>query len=189
MTASGHRSPAQPLGTHTDSVSTIVLPPARTRDEAYVYLDLTPCPTCGSVETEWRHALAQVDGGLVAAYDGTCQGCSAEREYLFQLPEREHAGGSPNFGGSEPSALLDPGQWLELADQLMAAAPVDDPDEATGFAAAAVAEVLKFVPAGADVVPADRFWSTTGRQVYDRQPGRFRRDRLQVVLDTYSGVS
>lgn len=167
----------------------MVLPPARTRDEAYVYLDLTPCPTCGSVETDWRHALAQVDSELVAAYDGTCQGCSAEREYLFQLPEREQAGG---FGGPEPSALLDPGQWLELADQLMAAVPADDPDaagEIAAFATAALAEVLKFIPAGADTVPASSFWSTTGRQTYDNQPGRFRRDRLQVVLDTYSGVS
>ncbi len=170
----------------------MVLPPARTRDEAYVYLDLTPCPTCGSFETEWQHALAQVDGELVAAYDGTCQGCSAEREYLFQLPEREHAGGVPNFGGPEPSALLDPGQWLELADLVMQAVPADDPRAAAdmaGFAAAAVAEVLKFVPAGADTVPAERFWSAAGRQVYDRRPGRFHRDRLQVVLETYSGVS
>lgn len=170
----------------------MVLPPARTRDEAYVYLDLTPCPACGSAETEWRHALAQVDGVLVAAYDGSCQGCSAEREYLFELPEREHAGGIPNFGGPEPSALLDPGQWLELADQLMAVVPANDSEaaeEVAAFASAAVAEVLKFVPAGADAVPAARFWSAVGRRAYDSQPGRFRRDRLQVVLDTYSGVS
>ena len=175
-----------------DEEPMMVLPPARTRDEAYVYLDLTPCPTCGSIETEWRHALAQVDGQLVAAYDGTCQGCSAEREYLFQLPDREHAGGTPNFGGPEPSALLDPGQWLELADQLMTAVPADDPQaaaEVAGFAAAAVAEVLKFVPAGADAVPAERFWSTAGRQVYDRRPGRVHRDRVQAVLVTNSGVS
>lgn len=170
----------------------MVLPPARTRDEAHVYLDLTPCPTCGSVETEWRHALAQVDGELVAAYDGACQDCSAQREYLFHLPEREHAGGTPNFGGPEPSALIDPGQWLALADLLMAAVPADDPDaaaEIAAFATAAVAEALKFVPDGADTVPPSSFWSTTGRQVHDRQPGRFHRDRLQVVLDTYSGVS
>ncbi|MEV6283157.1 hypothetical protein [Kribbella sp. NPDC051770] len=167
----------------------MVLPAARTRDEAYLYLDLTPCPTCGSAETEWRHALAQVDGELVTAYDGTCQGCEAEREYLFELPAREHAGGVPNFGGPEPSALLDPGQWLDVADQLMSAVDPDKAGEMAVFAAAAVAEVLKFLPPGVDTVPAERFWSAAGRQVYDRQPGRFRRDRLQVVLDSYSGVS
>jgi hypothetical protein len=175
-----------------DEESTMVLPPARTLDEAYLHLDLTPCPTCGSIETEWQRALAQVDGELVAAYEGTCQGCSAAREYLFQLPAREHAGGTPNFGGPEPSALLDPGQWLEVADQVMAAVPTDDPraaGEMASFAAAAVAEVLKFVPAEADAVPAERFWSAAGRQAYERQPGRFHRDRLQVVLDSYSGVS
>ncbi|MBB5840110.1 hypothetical protein [Kribbella italica] len=175
-----------------DEESIMVLPPARTRDEAYVYLDLTPCGQCGSVEVDWRHGIAQVDGELVSAYDGTCQGCAAEREYLFRLPAREHAGGTPNFGGAEPSELIDPGQWLDLADQLMSAVPTDDPraaDESARFAAAAVAEVLKFVPPGAPAVPPELFWSGAGRQVYDEQPGRFRRDRLQVVLDTYSGVS
>ncbi|TWD81329.1 hypothetical protein FB561_2441 [Kribbella amoyensis] len=166
----------------------MVLPAARTRDEAYLYLDLTPCAGCGSTRTDWQHGLAQWDGALVAAYDGTCADCSAEREYLFQLPEREHAGGAPNFGGPEPSVLLDPGQWLDVADRLMSAVPTDDPDtadDAARFASAAVAEVLKFVPANAEAVPPDRFWSSQGRHVYDQQPGRFRQDRLRVVLATY----
>jgi hypothetical protein len=165
-----------------------VLPIARTRDEAYLYLDLLPCAECGSVETEWQHGLAQVDGELVAAYDGVCEKCAAPREYLFRLPEREHAGGSPNLGGPEPSQLLDPGQWLDLADRLMSAVPSDDPttaDEKARYAVAAIGEVLKFAPAGTDAVPPERFWSEEGRQVYDQQPGRFRRDRLQVVLETY----
>ncbi|MEV8378404.1 hypothetical protein AB0P21_37040 [Kribbella sp. NPDC056861] len=167
-----------------------VLPVARTSDEAYVYLDLTPCGDCGATETEWEHGLAQVEGELVAAYSGTCEKCSTAREYLFRLPAREHAGADPNFGGAEPSVLVDPGQWLDVADQLMSVVPTDDPAAAgimTRFAVAAVAEVLKFVPAGADAVPADRFWTEAGRRVYDLQPGRFRRDRLQVVLETYEG--
>ncbi|WBQ08444.1 hypothetical protein [Kribbella sp. CA-293567] len=168
-----------------------VLPIARTRDEALAYLDLLPCAECGSVQAEWQHGLAQVGGRLVTAYDGTCGKCGTGREHLFGLPDREHAGGTPNFGGPEPSQLLDPGQWLDLADRLMSAVPSDDPaaaDEAARYAVAAVREVLKFLSPGTNTVPPELFWSDAGRRVYDQQPGRFRLDRLQVVLATYENL-
>jgi hypothetical protein len=165
----------------------VTLPIARTRDEARLYLDLTPCG-CGSVEAEWRHGTGLVDGELVSAYDATCADCGAEREYFFGLPARETGGEYPNFGGPEPSQLLDAGRWLALADQLASHLPPDDPAtsaEALSIAAAAVAEVVKFIPPGEDVVPAEAFWTEEGRRVYDAEPGRFRRGRLQVVLETY----
>ena len=28
---------------------------ARTRDEAHLYLELQPCPDCGSIEAPWEH--------------------------------------------------------------------------------------------------------------------------------------
>jgi hypothetical protein len=162
---------------------------ARTRDEVLLYLELNPCLDCGAVETSWEDGLAQVDGELVISYTGECPGCGAGREYLFGLPEQETLGAFPNFGGPEPSELLDAGQWLQVADRAASTVAVDDRSEAAravlDVAAAAVAEVVKFIPPGEDVVPDDAFWTGEGRATLDAEPGRFRLERLLVVRDSY----
>ncbi|WP_432935711.1 hypothetical protein ACQPXM_21410 [Kribbella sp. CA-253562] len=165
---------------------------ARTNDETLLFLELHPCPDCGSIETPWEHGLADEDGELVISYAGVCPGCGAEREYRFGLPEREAPlRPFPNFGGPEPSELLDAGQWMTVADSAAASVPVDAPagDEQArtvmAIARAAVEEVIKFVPPDADAVPDDAFWTDQGRAVRDAEPGRFRIDRLLVVRDSY----
>ena len=161
---------------------------ARTRDEAQLYLELHPCPDCGSTETPWEHGLAEVDGELVTSYAGICPGCDAERQYLFGLPDRETGtAGWPTFGGPEPSELLDAGEWMTLAAQAAAIVPVDrvEGGKVLAVARAAVDEAIKFVPAGQDAVPEDEFWTPEGRALRDAEPGRFRLDRLLVVRDTY----
>ncbi len=162
---------------------------ARTSDEVLLYLELNPCPDCGTVATSWEDGLAQLDGELVISYTGECPGCDAEREYLFGLPEREALGPFPNFGGPEPSELLDAGQWLQVADRAASTVGVDDRSEAAravlDVAAASVAEVVKFIPPGEDVVPVDAFWTGEGRAMLDAEPGRFRLERLLVVRDSY----
>lgn len=161
---------------------------ARTRDEALLYLELTPCQDCGSTEAPWEQALIEVDGELASCYAGVCAGCGAEREYWFGLPPRETpADGWPTFGGGEPSELLDAGQWLAVADRAAGSVPSDaqEAGRVLSVARAAVEEVLKFIPPGHDAVPDDEFWTPDGRQVHDAEPGRFRLDRLLVVRDTY----
>ncbi|WP_067181020.1 hypothetical protein [Microtetraspora niveoalba] len=162
---------------------------ARTRDEAHLYLDLHPCKQCGSVETTWDRGLASVDGTLVDRYAGACDDCGAEREFLFGLPERPVASaGYPTFGGREPSQLLDAGEWMWVADLTAGNVPVDDRAEARralSIAVAAVEEIVKFIPPGAEEVPDDGFWSERGRQVRTAEPGRFQLDRLLIVRDTY----
>ncbi|MEU7691301.1 hypothetical protein OHB01_17060 [Microbispora hainanensis] len=159
---------------------------ARSRDEAQLYLDLHPC-ACGSVDTDWDSGLASVEGELVTSYEGRCAACGAEREHLFGLPAREVTPtGFPTFGGAEPSELLDPGEWLWVADLTAGNAPMEgDRRQALSIARAAVEEVIKFVPPGQDEVPEDAFWSERGRAVRAAEPGRFRLDRLLVVRDTY----
>lgn len=162
---------------------------ARTRDEAHLYLELHMCEDCGSPATGWEHGLADVEGELVASYTTVCPGCGTEREFLFGLPEREAGPGPfPNFGGPEPSEILDAGQWLQTADDAAGDVPVDDQAEAArqvAIARAAVEEVVKFIQPGQDAVPADGFWTEDGRRVRDTEPGRFRLERLLVVRDTY----
>ncbi|MFI7065408.1 hypothetical protein ACIBL3_30735 [Kribbella sp. NPDC050124] len=161
---------------------------ARTRDEAYLYLELHPCPNCGSIDTQWEDGLADVEGELAVSYAGICPGCDVERQYLFGLPAREtRVAGWPTFGGPEPSELLDPGQWLDVADRATADVPTD-PREAgkvLAVAVAAVDEVIKFVPTGQDAVPEDEFWTPQGRALWDAGPDRFRLERLLAARDTY----
>ncbi|GGT32171.1 hypothetical protein ACFFV7_35465 [Nonomuraea spiralis] len=165
---------------------------ARTRDEAHLYFDLHPCE-CGSADTTWRNGLVDVEGELVNRYFGECEECGTPREFLFGLPERPVLpDGFPTFGGAEPSELLDAGEWLWVADLTAGDVPVHDRAEALRalrIAAAAVEEVVKFVPAGADAVPGDGFWSERGQGMHATETGRFQLDRLLVVRDTYQRLA
>ncbi len=149
---------------------------ARTVDEARLYLELTPCEDCGAQASEWDQGLTTVDGQLAVSYIGACPGCGAGREFLFGLPAVETPPGAfPDFGGAEPSEILDAGQWLAIADNAAG-------DE---LARAAVEEVVKFIPAGEYAVPDDAFWTDEGLRVRAEEPGRFRLERLLVVRDSY----
>jgi hypothetical protein len=165
----------------------MMLPVARTRDEARLYLDLTPC-TCGALDADWQHATGLLDGELVSVYDAICPQCNAEREYTFALPDHETAAEFPNFGGAEPSQLIDPGGWMALADHLAGNLPADDPAtvaQALQIASAAITEVLKFIPPGATAVPTDAFWTPEGQATYNADPARFHRTRLEITRTTY----
>lgn len=172
-----------------------MLPVARTRDEAHLYMDLHPCDACGAVDVTWHSALTDGDGVPARRYSGRCEGCGAAREFVFALPERPELPGPQDvvfFGGAR-SQLLDPGEWLLVSDLCAQAGSASAGTEAEraearqslAIAAAAVAEVLKFVPDGADEVPDSAFWSQRGRTVREQEPGRFRRRRLSIVRETY----
>ena len=174
-------------------------PLARTYDEAMLYLQLQPCPSCFTSTTQWSSGLTRDDGAMARRYWTTCATCGADREYTFRLPQRPllPPPGTPVlFGGDDPSQLLDAGEWLRVADMCArSAVPVSRDDgqarfdaagaQALAVAVAAMEEVLKFLPAGRDEAPDDAFWSEAGQQVRDREPGRFDRDRLDVVRRSY----
>ncbi|WFE22478.1 hypothetical protein O7621_03780 [Solwaraspora sp. WMMD937] len=203
-----------------------VLPAARSSAEARLYVELHPC---GCAETQFEpqvEVVALADGDLATRYQGSCAGCGTAREFLFRLPaEPVHppAGATFSYGGPEPSRLIDPGEWLAVADRYAALVPADfataapapvdaaaagpgaaadsgavDPDAADPLrrraaaalsrAVAALDEVLKFIPADADEVPPDTVTSEVGQRMRRREPGRFRRDRLTALRDTYTAL-
>ncbi|MEV6368253.1 hypothetical protein AB0L86_15350 [Micromonospora musae] len=175
-----------------------LLPAVRSRDEADLYLELHPCPRCGAMEAAWDEAPAAQGTRPAYRYSGRCADCGDQREFLFALPEGQPAPAAPGphptsrFGGPQPSALLDPGEWLLVADWCGEASEIaerqgDDAEAADlrWTAVAAMEEVRKFVPTEGDVVPESAFWSTRGRTVYQRDPGRFRRRRLEGIRDFY----
>lgn len=176
----------------------MILPASRTNAEAHLYMDLRPC-TCGETRFDRQSAVVALeDGDLAARYSGPCPACGRAREFTFRLPAEPTLAPSGGFhyGAAEPSQLLDPGEWLWAADAYArlvpagrATAEAGQRARATLFrAVAAVDEVLKFVPPGAESVPASAFTSERGRDLHRRDPGRFRRDRLAAVRDAYTGM-
>lgn len=174
-------------------------PLARTLAEAQLAMSLNPC-SCGSADFVSHVALCEIDGAPVDRYSGACRSCGTHREFLFRVPPEPLASrsGEFRFGDGTPSQLLDPGVWLAVADHYARLSPGDtsrlDPvgrraaRQTMTRAAAAMDEVIAFVPPGAARVPDSAFSSSMGRQVRDREPGRFGRGRLEVVRDTYRQI-
>lgn len=147
-------------------------------------MDLHGCPRCGATAVSWVDALIDRDGVLARRYSGACEQCGEEREFVFELPERPtppRPGATVTFGAAEDTSLLfDAGEWLEIAEMLALASGLSDVPAAEARESAAIGvacydEILKFLPDGADEVPAEAFRSAAGQAVRDRSPERFRR--------------
>ncbi|PZG20398.1 hypothetical protein C1I95_09670 [Micromonospora craterilacus] len=172
-------------------------PLSRTNAEAHLYMDLHPCPCGESRFPRQSSVIALDDGDLASRYTGACAGCGQDREFTFRLPPTIGGAGTGfRYGGDEPSQLLDPGEWLLVADAYAGSVPADSTAGEAGQraraaltrAVAALDEVSKFIPAGGDSVPQGAIVSDRGRQLHQREPGRFRRDRLVAVRDAYAGL-
>jgi hypothetical protein len=159
---------------------------ARSIQEARLYLDLHPC-TCGHTDGfDPELSLELLDGRQVARYSGVCAGCGRRRQYEFAL--LPPVTGGAEYGGAEPSRIVDAGEFLWVSDSATdrALSLVDLADERSRSAAhtsfavaiAALEEVLKFVTAGATGIPAERMRSELGRRMYDANPDRFQLERL-----------
>lgn len=173
-------------------------PPLRARNisEARLYLDCVPC-ACGGIGIEvTKNALLRLtDTGAIKRWIGACRRCGAERRVLLEVPHpADHEIGGM-FGGDQPSALLDPGQWYLASDRFARGVPADTAGlEAPALsqaridmqqAIACLEEALKFIPAGGDEVPPDAFRSDEGRRERDRLPGQFCRARAEVRIGVY----
>lgn len=181
-----------------DHAVPITLPLARTNAEAHLFLELQPCPNCGETRCRFKSSVVYVDDVLASRYTGTCAKCGQQRVYEFRVPEQilPPPVGAVRFGGDEPSQLIDPGVWLWYSEIAAKQVPADTSEldeqsrrsarHALATALAAIEEVLKFVPAGADSVPPSAFTSLDGRAVYESEPGRFTRARLGAIRDYYA---
>ncbi|WP_314221823.1 hypothetical protein [Streptomyces zaehneri] len=163
---------------------------ARSSLEAHLYMDLHPCE-CGSSDFVRRHRLEQRGDDIVAVYEGPCAQCGRNRNFTFLMAEQIPPP-PPAFGGPEPSEIIDPGEFAAVAADVAGRAGLkllNSPESehhrqrgAVAYAVAAVEEVQKFIPAGQDAVPASAFTSEVGRARYAKDPGKFRRDILDIEL-------
>ena len=173
-------------------------PLARTNEEAHLYMELHPC-ACGATDFGATSAVAEVDGAWVCRYAGRCVGCGRERVFEFRQPDEIVVPPDGAWAtGTQPSQLLDAGEWLFVADTF-GGTDTDparlEPERRERVqadlvaAAAALDEVLKFVPPGADEVPPSAFRAERGRAVREAEPGRFRVARLVAARDVYRAAA
>jgi hypothetical protein len=165
---------------------------ARSSPECHLYIELSPC-ACGETKLDAKHHLVSFDAGLGAVYDGRCPRCGTERRFEFLLDPEMPPG--DKFGGAKASGIVDPGQYLAVADDASKRVPGDmaglDDDQRRQVswwmnrAVNAIEEVLKAIPPDADAVPQDAMFSELGKATYAREPGRFRKIRLEAVLAVY----
>lgn len=166
---------------------------ARSPEECHLYMELHPC-VCGEAVFEWsQHRREQRGDRLVSVYEGVCSRCGRPRHFEFEVTGEIPP--PPAYGGEAPSRIIDPSEFLAVGEDLAAAVPLDpatldpadldDAYEAIEMAVAAVDEVLKFMPAGAEGVPLDAFLTEPGRQAYARDPAQFGRERLLGMLAEY----
>jgi hypothetical protein len=170
-----------------------MIPPlARTNAEEHLYMQLHPCPTCGTV-FEPSSSVVLIDGVLASRFSAPCPLCGQMREFTFRLPEQVLLPDPDRvfFGRSgEVSELIDAGEWLMVSDQYARSVPAQlaglDTDSLVQArrtltaAVSALDEVLNFIPEGADEVPAEAFWTERGRARHAAEPTRFRRVRLDA---------
>lgn len=167
---------------------------SRSTEESHLYMHLHPCE-CGEADFDWReHGIVPGETRFVSVYSGECDSCGRSRVFEFALTP-EPPPPAPALGGDAPSAIIDPGEFLQISQMVAATVPDDpatlDDDEfhgardALAFALASLDEVLKFVPAGGDAVPAEAFRSEAGRRLYRESPERFTRERLVALRAEY----
>ncbi|MFF9015969.1 hypothetical protein ACF09C_23765 [Streptomyces sp. NPDC014870] len=168
-------------------------------------MDLHGCSECGSSDFDRQHRLERHGDAIVAVYEGACRQCGTTRRFEFQMAE-EIPPPPPAFGGAQPSQIIDPGEFAEVAFRISESVGVrllNTPEsehykfrDSVAYTVAAFEEILKFLPPGQDSVPASAFTSEVGKARYRRAPGKFDRDILegnvedaQAVLDDIDEVS
>jgi hypothetical protein len=168
---------------------------ARTNAEAHLFMDLRPC-ACGDRRFARTSTVVTIDGELASRYTGTCARCGTPRTFEFRLPPEilHPPADGVVYGGPEPSELLDPGEWLSIADDYARSVPLGSKLDGDALrsarhrlaaAVAALDEVRKFAPPGTNEVPASAFTTPFGRATWDKEPGRFRLARLEAVRQAY----
>ncbi|MBT8493349.1 MAG: hypothetical protein KJO07_09860 [Deltaproteobacteria bacterium] len=166
---------------------------ARSAAEADLYVDLE-CEAAGEVPQSRKRKKTERRRQTFWSYQIRCaSGKLLEFEFeLDGLPEpKPGLRRKVEYGGKEPSRLIDAGEWLRVADRhanlapkSVAGLPERQRREAAGnleIAIAAVGETLKFIPAGGDRVSSTVLTSTRGKTYFNKDVRRFTRSALEEL--------
>lgn len=155
--------------------------------EAYFYLMVTPCPSCGEgpLRSESGQRTSPTQSELRVCIEALCGKCGQSAKFDFRLPSGAGTrGDAPAIVNPtvEPSEIIDVAQWLTLFRTVAEAASRDkDKVQARHLgleAAQCLDEALKFYQDDNDLPPRDAFFSDTSRERLERNPEQFSRQRL-----------
>ena len=160
--------------------------------EAYLYLMATPCPACGQgpLRGAGGTEVEPDKPELHVALSVTCGHCNDKSRLTFCLPHGTGTGapGTPACVNptTEPSRIIDLGQWLTLF-RTIAEAAEREPDKVQARhlgleAAQCLDEALKFYDdADNDLPEDDAFWHDSSRERFSDHPEQFARSRLLAL--------
>jgi len=160
--------------------------------EAYLFLMATPCSACGQgpLRGAGGTEVEPDKPELHVALAVTCGHCKDESSLTFRLPHGTGTG-APDTPArvnptSEPSQIIDLGQWLTLFRTIAGAAEHEhDKTQARHLgleAAQCLDEALKFYhDEGNDLPEDDAFWHETSHQRFQDHPEQFARSRLLAL--------
>lgn len=170
---------------------------ARTGAEAREYMVLA-LPECDGDVTVERTDVSITGGQIVQSYVAGCAERGIRRDFAFTTDPVPDDADSLQFGyGSQPSTLIDAGQWyLIFARYAEVGRAIEDrfapnpPDlesaeqvyEWYARSREALVEVLKFVPPDGDEVPGSAFWTEAGQAVRQRYGSQLRRPVLTEAI-------
>jgi hypothetical protein len=169
--------------------------PARTLHEARIYATWLEC-RCGALADELSRSTLRDNGEVFTQFYCACPRCGRPREFLF----RNVANAAVELPwdalwsvDERPSLLFDAAGFvtagtglIEAALPLIAGNPSGDWYQIhwlLRMAAAGFDEALKFVPPGADRVPADAFWDKDVLARYRDRMETFERATLEWLRD------
>lgn len=168
---------------------------ARSHLEVHYWLELHRCPACGERSVGETSANGyQTNGRFAGSYDITCPACAHSRSIEFyKLPDFAKAYGHGHLGGDEPSQIISPhlfAQELERCVAEFGERPVADVALLMKIRAYSFewgplrngwkcsVELLKFVPEGADEVPAQFFVDEAASSYRAAHPEQFTRQHI-----------
>ena len=160
---------------------------ARSGTEMLFAASLLPCPHCGTMEAP---RLDLVGSGTSWSVTGTCPRCHETRSHAWTTEGNplQAVVGMRQLGDDRPSAIIRVGQLVGELDRLLPRLPpsledLQPPAWRAGLAAVERAlivlnELLKFVPAGARMIP-DTKLDAAEREDRARRPERYQRAWLE----------
>lgn len=163
---------------------------SRSVHEERAYMQMHPCQCGDQTVKTWSGEAVHSVTGAHRSYWWTCPTCRTARRFDFYTPKERRAASTQPYGNGR-SAILDPGQWLVLAERYAELAADralsrEDRRENRWLAPAAIQEVLKFIPPETAEVPPRSFTSETGRAIRLAGPEAFRRESLEHRARRYA---
>ena len=166
---------------------------ARSAEEADLYVDLE-CEAAGEVPKTRKRKKTERRRQTFWSYQIRCQsGKLLEFDFeLDGLPEPKRGlRRKVEYGGAEPSRLIDAGVWMMVADRFADLAPKSlaglaekrrrEAASNLEIAIAAVGEILKFIPAGADRLSSTTLTSSRGKTYFNKDVRRFTRAAVEEL--------